>query len=118
MRDAEWLSIGKNIGTAMKLATMTVMIALTASAGSAQTTSTRDTATAYGARLTAKGLPAGGDQRRTSNRITNRIDNRLSLRIERYRPDSTDNPTAAFQATQNDKTRIASIPVTPQQGDE
>ncbi len=38
MRDAEWLGIGKNIGTEMKLAKMTVMIELTASAGSAQTT--------------------------------------------------------------------------------
>jgi len=102
----------------MKLATMTVMISLIASAGSAQTTSTRDTATVYGARLTAKGLPAGVDQRRTSNRIASRIDTRLSLRIERYRPDNTDNPTAAFQAMQNDKSRTGAIPATPQEGDE
>lgn len=107
----------KNIGTAMKLVTMTVIASFIASSGSAQTTSTRNTATTYGARLTAKGLPAGMDQRRTSNRINNRIDNRLSLRIERYRPGNTDNPTAAFETQQNDQSRTAPIPVIPQQED-
>lgn len=101
----------------MKLAKMAIIALFVASAGSAQTASTRNTATAYGARLTAKGLPAGLDQRRASNRIANRIDNRLSLRIERYRPDNTNNPTAAFEATQSDKSRAAPILVMPQQED-
>ena len=101
----------------MKLGFMLIVLALSTSGGATAQTRSMSYVTAYGARLTAKGLPSGADQRRTSNRIANRIDTRLSLRIERYRPANTDNPTAAFQATQNDKSRTAPIPVTPQQGD-
>lgn len=74
----------------------------------AQTRSVRDTATAYGARLNAKGLPASINPARINNRISSRLDNRLSLRIERYRPEASANPTAAFQATTtDDKSRTA-----------
>lgn len=104
----------------MKLAMTTILAALVAglapTATLAQTRAARDTATAYGARLTARGMPANQNQNRVTNRINNRIDNRLSLRIERYRPDSTNNPTAAFQAVpQDDKSRTTPViaPQTP-----
>lgn len=86
---------------------------------SAQTRSVRDTATAYGARLNAKGQPADLNPNRINNRVNSRIDNRLALRIERYRPDSTANPTAAFQTAQDDKSRSAPVVAPPQpQNDE
>lgn len=71
-------------------------------------TSVRDTTTAYGARLTAKGTPANLNANRVNNRVNSRIGNRLSLRIERYRPDAA-NPTAAFQTTQEDRARPAPV---------
>lgn len=80
----------------------------------AQTRSVRDTATAYGACLDAKGLPANTNPARINNRIPSRLENRLSLRIERYRPEASANPTAAFQATTNDKSRIAPMIAPPQ----
>lgn len=80
-----------------------------------QTRSVRDTATAYGARLDAKGLPANTNPARINNRIPSRLDNRLSLRIERYRPEASANPTAAFQAaTTEDKSRTAPVIAPPQ----
>lgn len=86
----------------------------------AQTRSVRDTATTYGARLDAKGAPAAFSQNRVNNRVNSRIDNRLSLRIERYRPDATANPTAAFQARPDDKSRATPViaPQTPGDGPE
>lgn len=84
-------------------------IAATMSLGvpaAAQTRSARDTATAYGARLDAKGEPADLNPNRLNNRINNRLDTRLSLRVERYRPDSTEDPAAAFAARPTDNTRI------------
>lgn len=96
----------------MKLAftaTLTGMATILASPVSAQTRSTRETATTYGARLTAKGTIADLNQNRINNRIDSRIGNRLSLRIERYRTGATDNPVAGFGNTQDDKTRIAPV---------
>ena len=84
----------------------------------AQTRSIRNAATAYGARLDARGRPANINPNRINNRIDSRIENRLALRIERYRVDSTDNPTALFSTKQDDKSR--SVPVItppPQAGD-
>lgn len=99
----------------MKLATALAVLALTIPvAVVAQTRSARDTATTYGARLDAKGLPANLSENRVNNRVDNRISNRLSLRIERYRPNSADNPTAAFQMTQDDKSRSAPVIALPQ----
>jgi hypothetical protein len=89
-----------------------------ASAGVAQTGSVRDTATAYGARLNAKGQPAALNQNRVNNRINSRIDSRLSLRIERYRPDSANNPTAALAAATDDKSRTAPVVAPPPQQDD
>jgi hypothetical protein len=62
----------------------------------AQTRSARDTATAYGARLSAKGEPANLNPNRINNRVNTRLDTRLSLRVERYRPQNTIDPAAAF----------------------
>ena len=94
-----------------------VLTNLLASPAPGQTRSVRDTATAYGARLNAKGLPANTNQNRSSSRVDSRINNRLALRIERYRPDNTDNPTAALRAAQDDKSRSAPV-IEPTQGDE
>jgi hypothetical protein len=80
----------------------------------AQSRSVRNTATTYGARLNSEGLPANLNKARVNNRIETRINNRLSLRIERYRPDSANNPTAAFQATPNDNSRTAPVIASPQ----
>lgn len=91
---------------------------LTISPAAAQTRSVRDTATAFGARLDAKGRPADNNSNRIDNRIDSRINNRLALRIERYRPDSTENPTAAFQTTQDDKSRTAPVIAPPQPQDD
>lgn len=73
----------------------------------AQTRSVRDSSTAYGARLTAKGQPANLNESRINSRVNSRIDNRISLRIERYRPDTINNPTASFQTTQTDNSRTS-----------
>lgn len=90
-----------------------VVACVVAGTTTAQTRSVRDTATAYGARLNARGLPATLNPSRVNSRIDRRIDSRLALRIERYRPDSTGNPTAAFAAPQDDKSRNAPIAAPP-----
>lgn len=72
----------------------------------AQTRSARDTATAYGARLNAKGEPANLNSNRINNRVNSRLDTRLSLRVERYRSDSTSNPATAFAMPVTDNTHI------------
>lgn len=71
----------------------------------AQTRTVRDTATAYGARLDAKGEPADLNQNRYNNRINSRLDTRVKLRIERYRLDSVNDPTATFAAKITDNSR-------------
>jgi hypothetical protein len=73
---------------------------------SAQTRSARDTATAYGARLNAKGEPANLNPNRINNRVNTRLETRLSLRVERYRPDSTNDPAAAFAVRPTDNARV------------
>lgn len=80
----------------------------------AQTRSGRDTATAYGARLNAKGEPANTNPAGINNRIPSRLENRLSLRTEHYRPEASANPTAAFQAITDDKSRTAPVIAPPQ----
>ena len=96
-----------------------VLPSLLADPAPAQTRSVRDTATAYGARLNAKGLPANTNPNRVNSRVDSRINNRLAVRSERYRPDNTDNPTAAFTAAQDDKSRSAPvIAPAPSQGEE
>lgn len=100
---------------------MKVAIAATAvgllmhTSGFAQTRSVHDTATAYGARLNSKGQPDNSGQNRVGGRVENRIPTRLSLRIERYQPESTDNPTAGYQASQNDGSRNVSAMKSVQQ---
>lgn len=84
-----------------------------ASPGIAQTSGVRDTATAYGARLTAKGLPAAYNRPRINNRIVNRIDTRLGLRIERYRVDSSSDPTATLRGQPDDGTRTTPVIAPP-----
>lgn len=80
------------------------MLSLGTAAG-AQTRSARDTATAYGARLSAKGEPANLNPNRINNRLNSRLDTRLSLRVERYRPDNTNDPAAAFAVRPTDNAR-------------
>lgn len=106
------LSLTVRVGVALALA------GLAAGSAPAQTRSIRDTATAYGARLNARGQPADLNPNRVNSRVDNRTNNRLALRIERYRPDSSDNPTAAFQAIQDDKSRSAPVIVPQQQNDD
>ena len=72
----------------------------------AQMHSARDTATAYGARLNAKGEPANLNPSRINNRVSNRLETRLSLRVERYRPNSTNDPAAAFAVRSTDSVRV------------
>ena len=66
------------------------------SAANAQSRTMRDIATAYGARLNAKGEPANLNPSRINNRVNSRLDWRLSVRVERYRPNSFSDPAAAF----------------------
>lgn len=79
----------------------------------AQTQSARDTATAYGARLTAEGQPANLNQQRVNSRISNRINSRLGLRIERYRPDTAANPAAPLQTAPDAKARAVPMNTLP-----
>lgn len=72
----------------------------------AQTRSARDTVTAYGARLNAKGEPVNLNPNRINNRVNSRIDTRLSLRVERYRTNSTSAPVSAFSVRQTDNARV------------
>jgi hypothetical protein len=72
----------------------------------AQTHTVRDTATAYGARLNAKGEPAGLNPNRINSRANNRVETRLSLRIERYRPDSITYPATTYSVQPTDNARI------------
>jgi len=90
--------------TLILMATVTLTLG---TAGQAQTRSVRQAATTYGARLTAKGQPANLNENRINNRVISRIDIRLSLRIERYRPESSSNPTAAYQKPLDDRSRTA-----------
>lgn len=101
----------------MKVSSLCTILILSfpvAGAVSAQTRSEHDTATAYGARLNAKGQRATTNSARVNGRIDSRINNRLSLRIERYRPDGTDDPTAAYEAVQDDKSRATTVIASPQ----
>lgn len=86
--------------------TIMIMIEAGTSAASAQTRGVRDTATAYGARLNARGAPVTSDSNRINSRVASRIDTRLSLRVERYRPDSSENPVAAFEGRSSDNARV------------
>jgi hypothetical protein len=80
---------------------------LPATSASGQTRSVRDTATAYGARLNARGQPANLNPARINSRLPSRLDSRLALRIERYRPNASDNPIDAFRTPTDDKSRSA-----------
>jgi hypothetical protein len=93
--------------TAMLIAFSVAAIVLFSGTANAQTQSVRDTATAYGARLNAKGEPANLNPNRINNRVAGRLDTRLGLRIERYRPDSAVDPTAAFVIRATDPAKIS-----------
>lgn len=90
------------------------IITVAVAPASAQTRSSRDAATAYGARLDAKGIPANQNKNRINNRLESRINNRLSLRIERYQAEQTTDPTAAFGVKSDDKSRAAPVATTPE----
>lgn len=72
----------------------------------AQTRTARDTATAYGARLNARGNLANLNPNRINNRVNSRLETRLSLRVERYHPDNAADPAAAFAVRTTDNARI------------
>jgi hypothetical protein len=112
-----WYHIGmrfeKTTRLLLAVALLTITVFLPASSFG-QTRSARDTGTAYGARLNAKGQPADLNPARIQNRIQSRINNRLDLRIERYRPAISGDPTAAFQTMMNDKTRAVPV-ISPSQ---
>lgn len=97
-----WARICMKTLIAMAALTLTISTAV-----QAQTRSVREAATTYGARLTAKGQPANLNVNRINNRVISRVDSRLSLRIERYRPDTASNPTAAYQKPLDDQSRAA-----------
>lgn len=99
------------------VATVLTTLGLTSALSIAQTRSIRDTATAYGARLNAKGQPANLNPARINSRIASRIDSRINLRIERYRPEATADPGTAFRSTMVDKTQKAQVIAPPQQQD-
>lgn len=88
-------------------ASSAIFLALVAvCSGDAQTRSTRDTATAYGARLTADAATVPVNRHRVNNRLNNRLNNRISLRIERYAPTVAANPGAAFTTSRDDGTHV------------
>ena len=82
-------------------------------AAMAQTRTVRDTATAYGARLNAKGEPADQNPLRVNSRLDTRINGRLDLRIARYRVGNAANPTAAYDVVQDDKSRQTPLGLVP-----
>ena len=84
-------------------------LTLIASTASAQVRSVREAATTYGARLDRQEISGNANQHRINNRAASRINNRLSLRLERYRPDITSNPTDTFATMQSDGSRISPV---------
>ena len=97
------------------VATVLTVLVLIPELSVAQTRSTRDMATAYGARLNAKGQPANLNPARINSRVASRIDSRINLRIERYRPEAAADPGTAFLTTMVDKSRTALVIASPQQ---
>ena len=75
----------------------------------AQSRSVRETATTYGARLNANAEPENLNHARVNNRVNSRLDTRLSLRIERFRAGDVENPTAAYRAPNDDRSRAAPV---------
>lgn len=94
-----------NLSQAVRTGAVIAVALFPSGAASAQTRSTRDTATAYGARLTPDTTPAAANRHRVNNRLNNRINNRLSLRIERYTPTALADPDAAYTVSRDDGTR-------------
>lgn len=72
---------------------------------SAQSRTIRGTATAYGARLNARGEVQNLNPARINNRVNNRVSNRIRLRIERFVPDDSLNPTSAYRVPIDDGVR-------------
>lgn len=94
---------------ASRIVVLAMMAAATlspCSSAGAQTRSARDTTTAYGARLNARGEPANLNPNRINDRVNSRLDTRLSLRVERYRPESSNDPAAAFAVQPTDNVRV------------
>lgn len=97
--------IGRVMGIALVVLGATVSLAPAA----AQTRSTRDTTTAYGARLTADTALAAANRHRVNNRLNNRLNNSINLRIERYTPTIATDPGTAFTVSHDDGTRTSPI---------
>lgn len=98
-----WARTGQCIAV---VATFVIAAPSFGTAANAQTRTARDTATAYGARLNAKGEPANLNPNRINSRVNSRLETRLSLRVERYRPNSTNDPATAFAVRPTDNVRL------------
>lgn len=85
---------------------------------SAQSRTIRGTATTYGARLNARGEVQNLNPARINNRVNNRVSNRIRLRIERFVPDESLNPTSAYRVPVDDGTRRPLVVVRPDPIDE
>jgi hypothetical protein len=114
VRPDEWVQMTNDRRIVVIAAATGAGVLFFAAPAAAQTRTARNTATAYGARLDAKGEPAGLNEKRVNNRINSRLDTRLSLRIERYRPDNVIDPIAAFATQVIDNARIGTATTLPQ----
>ena len=97
----------------LRASTALLLLATLAAPAAAQTRSARDTAITYDARLDAKSEPADLHQRWVNNRIQSRNNSRLALQVEHYRPDSTDDPVAAFRTAPDDRSRTTPLTAPP-----
>lgn len=84
---------------------MTIGAVFSAAPGDAQTRSTKETAKAYGARLTADSVAGASNPLRVSNRVSSRIENRINLRIQRYNATRAADPGATFSVSRDDGTQ-------------
>lgn len=71
----------------------------------AQTRSTKETARAYGARITADSVAGTSNPLRVNNRVSGRIENRINLRIQRYNATRGADPGATFSVSRDDGTQ-------------
>lgn len=91
------LFVGAGIGTCC--------IASNTEQASAQSRTTRETATAYGARLNAKGEIQNLNPARINSRVSSRVSSRIQLRLERFIPGSSSDPASAYRVTVDDGSR-------------
>lgn len=93
------------ISKSSKYAWLTIGAVFSAEPGNAQTRSTKETARAYGARLTADSVAGASNSLRVNNRVSSRIENRINLRIQRYNATRAADPGATFSISRDDGTQ-------------